>query len=286
MTFAYQWKRCDPYGNLSTCVAIVGATQDTYVATVADIGFSLVVYITATNPAGSAIGTTVHTYPIVDKQHFAPSATTPPSITGLPVEGGGLTASLGSFSGDSPIATTLQWQRCDATGTACHTIALATKTAYTPTVADIGSTLRLAVAAKNAYGSIIALSQGTDPVLGLPPHRRGRRIVGTAKLHYLLGTPYDDTIIGGPGNETIDGAGGYDTIRAGSGNDVIFVRGPGTSRIYAGSGSATIYAANGYKDFITCAAGHDKVFADTFDVVKNCTVVIRQTPGTSPATRP
>jgi Ca2+-binding RTX toxin-like protein len=208
----------------------------------------------------------------------------------LPVVGGQLTAGQPSFAGDAPIATNLAWQRCDATGAGCHTIASATKTAYSPTLADIGSTLRLAATAKNAYGSITALSDPTDPVQGLPPHRKGRRIVGTAKLHYLLGTPYDDVLIGGPGNETIDGGGGYDTIRAGSGNDVITVRGPGSSRIYGGRGSSTIYAANGYKDYIYCVGGHDKVVADAFDVVKNCKVVQGPAPSmptpTTPPTTP
>ena len=273
ITYAYEWRRCDPVGTLASCVAIPGANTNTYIPKVADIGFSLRVYLTATNVAGSGSGITNHTYPIIDKKHFAPSARVAPSITGVAVEGGQLTAGTASFDGDAPIATTVVWQRCDATGARCHTIASAAKTVYSPTLADVGSTLRLAVTAKNAYGSIVALSDPTDPVKGQPPHRLGRRIVGTAKLHYLLGTPYDDQLIGGPGNETIDGGGGYDTIRAGSGNGVITVQGPGSSRIYGGPGSSTIYTANGYKDFVYCVGKHDKVFADAFDVVKKCAVV-------------
>ena len=285
-TYTYQWNRCNPAGDLVSCTPIALATKTTYVPVTADIGFTLRVYITATNVAGSASGYTNHTFPVIDKQHFAPSAISTPSITGTVAFGLRLSASVGTFSGDTPISTKFVWQRCDAIGESCRTIARATRATYTPGKADLGSTLRIVVTAKNAYGTIEAASDVTPPVTAPWPHLRGKRIVGTRGDDYLVGTPRDDVIYAGPGNVTIQGNGGYDTIHGGSGRDVISVTGPGSSRIYAGSGSDTIYAADGYKDYIDCGRGHDRVYADPFDVTKNCEVVTIVGPSSGSVRRP
>jgi hypothetical protein len=273
ITYAYQWDRCDPVGDLTSCTPIPQATTSSYVPVPGDIGFSLRVYITATNTVGSATNFTNHTYPIVDRQHFAPSAAGAPTVTGTVGLGLPLSGDIGSFNGDTPIATSFVWQRCDATGAACKTIAGATKLTYKPKATDFGSTLRILVTATNAYGKLQAPSPVTSPVSPPWPHRRGLRIVGTPGSDYLVGTPRDDTIYGGAGNDTIQGNGGYDTIYGGSGNDVIVVTGPGSSHIYAGSGSDTIYAADGFQDYIDCGSGRDRVYADSFDIVKHCEVV-------------
>jgi len=273
LTYTYQWRRCNAVGDLASCVPIPLAIKSTYVPTTADIGFSLRVYITATNPAGTSTGVTNHTFPVVDRQHFAPSALTVPSISGTVALGQPLAAFVGSFSGDTPISTKFVWQRCDAIGSSCRRIAGATKARYTPVKADLGSTLRIVVTAKNAYGTIETPSDVTPPVTAPWPHIRGKRIVGTPGDDYLVGTAQDDVIYGLAGNDTIQGNGGYDTIYGGAGNDVISVTGPGSSRVYAGPGSDTIYAADGAKDFIDCGPGHDRVYADPFDVTKNCEVV-------------
>ncbi|HLK45125.1 MAG TPA: hypothetical protein VKT18_04020, partial [Acidimicrobiales bacterium] len=268
-TISYDWRSCDALGTPASCVSIPGATGTTYVPTPNDIGHALRVYLTGTNIVGSATGFTVHTFPIVDRQHFAPSVTTPPTVTGVPVVDGGLVATNGTYAGDTPLGTTLQWQRCDAVGDGCRGIRGAFRLKYTPTAADVGSTIRVVVTAKNGYGTILSMSAVTTPVLALPPHRVGLRIVGRRGMQYLLGTPRDDVIVAGPGNVTIDGDGGNDTVYAGSGHDVIIIRGPGTAHVHGGTGSATIEVANGYRDYVTCTGTHDHVVADPFDVVKN-----------------
>jgi RTX calcium-binding nonapeptide repeat (4 copies)/WD40-like Beta Propeller Repeat len=273
ITYAYQWDQCDPVGDLTSCTPIPQATTSSYVPVPGDIGFSLRVYITATNAVGSATGFTNHTFPIVDRQHFAPSAAGAPTITGTVGLGLPLSGDIGSFNGDTPIATSFVWQRCDATGAACKTIAGAKKLTYKPTATDFGSTLRILVTATNAYGKLQAPSPVTSPVSPPWPHRRGLHIVGTPGSDYLVGTARDDTIYGGAGNDTIQGNGGYDTIYGGAGNDVIVVTGPGSSHIYAGAGSDTIYAADGFQDYIDCGSGRDRVYADSFDITKNCEVV-------------
>jgi RTX calcium-binding nonapeptide repeat (4 copies)/WD40-like Beta Propeller Repeat len=272
LTYAYQWRRCDPVGSLASCVPILGATSATYSPQLADIGFSLRVYITAANPAGSAVGQTNHTFPVVDKQHFAPAATEQPTITGTVVAGRQLTGSTGSFSGDSPIATSLVWQRCDATGAACRSIPGATKVVYHPTDSDLGSTLRLAVTAKNAYGTLIAQSDPSEPVLSPPPHHKGRHIVGTSRGEYLAGGGFDDVIFGLGGNDTLLGGAGDDRLEGGRGNDVL-IGGAGADVLLGGPGSDTIYAADGERDIIDCGPGRDRAIVDAVDIVKNCEVV-------------
>lgn len=283
ITFTYEWRRCDPYGDLDTCVAIPGATGTSYTPTVADIGYALRVYITATNVVGSIVVQTIHTYPVKDKPHYAPSVSIAPTISGVVQIGLPLTLAPASFAGDSPIATSISWERCDATGANCHVVPHFHRLVYTPTVKDVGFTLRAIDLATNAYGKLSSATDPTEPVPAQPPHLRGRRITGTRHSDYLVGTPGDDRISGGAGNDTIIGEGGYDVIYGGAGNDIIRLGGNGSSRVYAGPGSDTIYAQNGFKDVIDCGPGNDRAVVDSYDIVKNCEVVVTPTP-TPPAT--
>ncbi len=273
IVFTYSWRRCNPVGDLPTCVQIPDATNSTYTPTTQDIGFSIRVWITGTNLVGSDLAITNHTFPIVDKQHFSPSVVTAPAIAGTLTVGRQLTADVGSFDGDLPIETTFVWQRCDATGARCHVIPNAKKVVYFPTVADVGYTLLVAVTATNAYGKSVVLSTPTEPVSAAPPHVRGRRIVGTNKGDYLAGGGHDDVIYGLGGNDTLLGGAGDDRIYGGSGNDVI-TGGSGADHLYGGPGSDTIYAADGERDFVDCGPGNDRAVVDAVDKVVNCEVVV------------
>jgi hypothetical protein len=271
ITFTYSWRRCNPVGDLATCVQIPGATTETYVPALADIGFSIRVWITGTNPAGSDVVFTNHTFPVVDKQHFAPSASTPPAIAGTALPGRQLTANIGNYAGDAPVTTSYVWQRCDATGLDCHTIPVK-KVVYFPTFADIGYTLRLAVTATNAFGKVVVQSDPTDTVAATPPHQKGRRIVGTTKGEYLAGGGHDDVILGNGGNDTLLGGAGDDRIDGGAGNDIIN-GGSGADRLVGGSGSDTIKAADDERDVVDCGRGRDRAVVDSFDKTTDCEVV-------------
>jgi Tol biopolymer transport system component len=274
LAMTYSWRRCNPVGDLASCVQIPGATSTSYTPTVADIGFSIRVWITASNVAGSDAAITNHTFPIVDKQHFSPTASNAPAIAGTALPGRQLTANIGTFAGDAPIATTFHWYRCDATGDACHAIAGADKIVYYPTDDDIGFTLRLVVFASNAYGKLVARSEPTETVAGNPPHVRGRHIVGTAGRDYLPGGGHDDVIYGEAGNDTIVGGAGDDRLYGGRGNDVI-TGGPGADRIDGGPGSDSIDVADGERDVVECGDGRDRVVADAYDIVaKSCEIVV------------
>jgi RTX calcium-binding nonapeptide repeat (4 copies)/WD40-like Beta Propeller Repeat len=280
LTFTYSWRKCNPQGDLDSCVQIPGSTSTTsYTPTLADIGFSIRVWITATNAQGSDVAITNHTYPVVDKPHFAPSATTTPTVGGTPALGRQLTANIGDYDGDAPIKTQFTWQRCDATGAACKVIN-SKKIVYTPTSADIGYTILIQVVATNAYGELTSKSDPTEPVSMPRPNQKGKHIVGTQKADYLAGSGNDDTVEGLGGNDTILGGAGDDKLDGGAGNDVIN-GGAGADTIDGGAGSDTIYAADGERDVIDCGPGNDRVVADPVDKTVNCEVVTTTTSSSS-----
>ena len=60
-SFAYAWQRCDAAG---TCVAVPGATQQTYTVTAADAGSTLRVVVTAANAVGQTTSMSTPTAPV------------------------------------------------------------------------------------------------------------------------------------------------------------------------------------------------------------------------------
>jgi WD40 repeat protein len=282
LTYAYEWRRCDPQGTLPSCVPIPGATASTYVLTPADQGVSLRVWITATNLQGSTTDITNHTLPTLPKPRFSPTATAPPSIAGAALPGERITVDRGAWTGDAPISYRLQWQRCDATGAACAVVPDANKATYVVTMKDVGSTLRVLVTAKNAVGDSAAISSSTDTIR-LTPHRKGRRIVGTKRADYLGGSGGDDVILGLFGNDTLAGGAGNDRLDGGPGNDVL-IGGDGTDRLLGGDGSDTILAADGVRDVIDCGVGNDRAVVDSIDTVKACESVQRASTNAPAAT--
>jgi Tol biopolymer transport system component len=283
MSFAYEWRRCDPQGDLPSCLPIPDATRPTYTLTDADQGLTLRAFITASNLAGSATEPTNHTFPTLPRPRFAPRASAQPLVVGLPTPGERLTGTVGTWTGDAPLAFTTAWQRCDATGAACTAVARATGRTYTVSAKDVGSTLRLVVTVKNPVGTVTAASDATDTIR-LTPHHKGRRIVGSTHADYLGGSGFDDVILGRFGNDTLVGGAGNDTIDGGPGNDVL-VGGAGVDRLLGGTGSDTIVAADGNRDAIDCGIGNDRAVVDEFDVVgKSCEMV--QTTFSSPSPSP
>lgn len=91
----------------------------------------------------------------------APANTSPPTISGTVQQGQTLTADKGVWSGTEPITYTYEWQRCDSGGGHCGTIKSATATTYLLQKQDVNHTLRIAVTAKNAEGTISATSVAT-----------------------------------------------------------------------------------------------------------------------------
>ncbi|HEY8726851.1 MAG TPA: LamG-like jellyroll fold domain-containing protein, partial [Gaiellaceae bacterium] len=148
---AYQWQRCDASG--AACVDIAFANATTYVVQGADLGSTVRVVVTATNVAGSAAAQSAPTS-VVTQAPAPPVNTSPPTISGTPIDGAILTANPGTWSGATPISYLYQWQRCDAGGSFCQDISPAGDSAsYVVKSADVGATLRVLVGATNADGT-------------------------------------------------------------------------------------------------------------------------------------
>jgi hypothetical protein len=92
-----------------------------------------------------------------------PSVVAAPTITGTDQQGQTIAASTGTWT-NTPTSYTYQWQHCDAAGANCADIAGATAATYAVTAADVGTTLRVNVTAKNGVGSVAAPSAVTGVV--------------------------------------------------------------------------------------------------------------------------
>jgi hypothetical protein len=166
-SFAYQWLDCDSSGN--GCVAIAGATGQTYTLTAGDLGHTLRVSESATNaggtgaPVSSAQSGAVVAPPVTAA---APSDQTLPQVTGTGTVGQVLSSSPGTWSGTTPIVFATQWQRC-APG--CSSIAGATGSTYTLAPTDAGALVRVVVTATNSVGSAQASSIQVGPIATIAP---------------------------------------------------------------------------------------------------------------------
>lgn len=129
---------------------------------------------------------------------FPPVVDAVPDALGVAQVGSVLHGTSGAYL---PNATAAQyaWQRCDAGGGVCAPIAGATSADYTATVADVGSTLRVAVTPRNgATDGAVARSEPTPltqalslgALLGGPSATSGPQISGTAAVgQTLTGSP-------------------------------------------------------------------------------------------------
>jgi hypothetical protein len=112
-----------------------------------------------------------------------PANTSPPTISGTAMQGKTLTASPGSWS-RKPTSYAYQWQRCNASGSGCSSLAGATATTYVLTSLDVGSTMRVVVTARNSSGTGTATSAATavvQPPPTPPSNTSSPTIAGTAQ---------------------------------------------------------------------------------------------------------
>ncbi len=146
-SFAYQWQRCAPDG--SGCSDIAGATKQTYLLASADVDHTVRVEVTASNADGSASASSAVTALVSSRS--APINTAKPTITGTASVGQELSASTGTWTGGVS-SFTYQWQKCTASAV-CTDVDGATARTYGVRLADVGSSLRVAVTAHNLSGS-------------------------------------------------------------------------------------------------------------------------------------
>ena len=171
--YAFQWQRST---DGSTWSNIAGATSASFELTTADVGATLRVFVTATNPDGfssraSAATTTVQPSPPVNAGL--------PTVTGAALRATTLNANAGTWTGPGNTYT-YRWQR--DTGSGFVDIAGAVTLSYTLTVADVGARVRLRVTATNPDATVSAASLGTAVVQAGPPAAvDGPTISGTAR---------------------------------------------------------------------------------------------------------
>jgi hypothetical protein len=185
--YAYRWVRCPTDGGANdgaNCGFIPNATNSSYRLRDADVGLRIRVRVTASNSDGAALAASNPT--AIVRGSARPRNAEPPTIAGSPVVGQTLTASPGTWSGTQPITFSYQWRRCNASGGSCGSIGGATGRTYGLRQADVGSTLRVRVTARNSVGSADATSVPTaviaaTPVTGCPG--------GTGPVHVDQLTP-------------------------------------------------------------------------------------------------
>jgi hypothetical protein len=177
LSYAYQWELCN--GSGESCANISGATSSTYLLGHGDVGSTLRVKVTASNPGGSVSSTSSATGVVTA---LAPSNTSLPSISGTAQDGQTLSASTGSWEGTPTISYTYQWQTCNSSGENCANISGATSSTYALEHGDVGDTLRVVVTASNAGGSTPATSGASGVVTALAPsNTTAPSISGTAE---------------------------------------------------------------------------------------------------------
>src|SRR3954453_8089233 len=115
-----------------------------------------------------------------------------PAGGGVAPDGEALSADPGAWNGTGTLTYAYQWQRCDANGDNCQNIAGATGSHYTPTGADVGSTVRVVGTATNEAGpstptasTPIAIKASSAPVSATPPVLSGPAAQG----HPLTANP-------------------------------------------------------------------------------------------------
>ncbi|MBI5088079.1 MAG: hypothetical protein HZB15_04215, partial [Actinobacteria bacterium] len=186
---SYTWLKCDGAGN--NCYAVYGyaIANNYYVVKAEDVGSTFRVIVFRRNAdGGNDSMRSDATAPVVK---VLPVNTAVPVISGSARLGQRLTASRGSWSSDTPITDYgYGWLRCDAQGNNCHSIHgyfIASNT-YTVRAADVGSTIRVEVFARNTDGTTESPDSAATAVVNLypPVNTAAPTLSGTARVGQRL----------------------------------------------------------------------------------------------------
>jgi uncharacterized repeat protein (TIGR01451 family) len=270
ITFAYQWLRCDG----GTCVDIAGASAQTYEVIAADLGKTLRVRVTATNPDGAANVLSPETSGVVMK--FADLSVDLGASTTSPLLRGLLTYSVTVQNGGPNRATNVVLADDLPAALTFVSAAPAVCTGPDPVTCDVGDLdpgasfeLDLVVRTKTsgrALNEVGVSAEQDDPdaddvsdVVSVTVSQCTMR--GTTGANRLTGTTGNDVICGLGGNDTIDGRGGVDVIFGGTGNDTL-TGGPGRDTLKGEAGNDTFQARDSFRDSVIGGAGRDRARVD------------------------
>ncbi len=140
------WRRCDAHG--ANCVPIARATATRYRATLADVGRTVRIAVTATN----AFGTTAAASAATARVSSAPVITRGPRLSGAPRSGRKLKVRAAAATAYPSAHWTYRWQRCPAHRGKCKTLSHATKSRYRVRGGDAGYRLRVIAVVRNSLG--------------------------------------------------------------------------------------------------------------------------------------
>jgi hypothetical protein len=144
---------------------ITGANSQSYRLTSADVGYTIRVVEWASNAGGTGAPATSAPTAVVagiPARATPPVIVSTPVVTGSPIVGLPLSTTNGQWAGNLPEFYTYQWQRCQQT---CIDIPSANASTYTPTSADLGSSVRTAVTGWITGAQTTADSNDVGPFL-------------------------------------------------------------------------------------------------------------------------
>jgi photosystem II stability/assembly factor-like uncharacterized protein len=254
LSYSYQWERCDSSGN--ACTDIAGETDTFYLIQSGDVGATIRIVVTATNPAGTTSATASQTAVVAGAP---PSNGILPDISGSPREGKTLTVSSGEWDGTPPFSYSYQWQACDASGANCTDISGATGTSYDVTAGDVGHALQATVTASNSSGSDTASTPATDVVVSAASTVWSEQVAPTFDSLRSVSCPTASQCWAAGDNGAIvatsDGGDTWTTQATGGGAfNAIFC--PNASNCYAVGARATIkVTTNGGSTWVTEPSG-------------------------------
>lgn len=157
------WLRCAAAGE--PCVETGVLNTQSYALTEEDVGFSLRVYATAFGPGGSTNALSAPTGVVV----FAPPANlTAPLLSGVALEGEGLSTSEGTWAGRI-FGLRYRWLACDLGGGSCTPVEGAHGATLALPYTLVGRTMRAEVTASGPGGETTSLSAPSTAVLAAPP---------------------------------------------------------------------------------------------------------------------
>jgi len=149
-SFTYRWYRCNVNGG--RCQPISGATGLSYPPALADVGYTLRLYVAARNASGSRAAWSDPTGIVAARAPSAPAPVINPTLLGSYEQGAAVDGSRGSWKG-APTTYTYAWFRCNASASNCVPLAGQTSVTHVLSSADAGHRVRLRVTATNAAGS-------------------------------------------------------------------------------------------------------------------------------------
>jgi hypothetical protein len=167
IAFSYRWRRCNATGG--DCEN-TSARAPTYKLSSGDANHALRALVTATNAAGTGVSLSDPSPMVTAPSKPSPSrpqSTSSPRILGTPQQGQTLKGDRGQWA-NNPTGYDYSWLRCDKAGAYCNEIGGARGATYALISADVGHTIRLKVAAKNAGGSTTVFSAPTALVAAAP----------------------------------------------------------------------------------------------------------------------